>query len=221
MPEGSTGRGGGRSSRVAAVHAEWKRLAELLHGRDEKLRPIIEAVGSPRPPLWPHPFRGLAEAILYQQLAPKAADTIAARFRALEPPFPRPESILAWRAARFRAVGVSRQKTRYLKSLSERWVDRAWRRGWERLDDGALVERLTEVDGIGEWTAHMFLIFGLGRPDVLATGDYGIRRALALLHGLSEIPGPREIAGLVPHWRGMASIGSWYLWQGLDRKLLK
>lgn len=78
-----------------------------------------------------------------------------------------------------------------------------------------------EVKGIGEWTAHMFLIFNLGRPDILPIGDFGVRRGIQLLRGLPEMPLPKEIAALVPEWKGAASIGAWYMWRALDGKLLR
>lgn len=206
--------------RLNLVHGEWARLARELRDRDQKMRPIIDAVGMPTPSIGGQPFRALAESILSQQLATKAASAIIAKFTALERPFPRPQSITRWTPTKMRKAGVSGAKARYLKSLASRWTDKSWRRGWEKLEDVGLIERLTEVHGIGEWTAQMFLIFQLGRPDILATGDYGIRRALGLLHGLPEAPAPKQVRELVVHWKGMASVGSWYLWRALDRELI-
>ena len=88
------------------------------------------------------------------------------------------------------------------------------------MEDEAIIEKLIEVKGIGEWTAHMFLIFSLGRPDVLPTGDFGVRKGVQLLYGLKEMPHPKKMRDLLETWKGAASIGSWYMWRGLDSKLI-
>ncbi len=205
---------------MSDVQTEWRRLSEELGTRDPKLAPIIATVGPPVVRLRPEPYRALVESILSQQLATKAAGAIIERFRLNAPPFPKPEEVLRFRIEKFRRAGVSAQKASYLKALSKAWVDPKWRRGWNRLDDAALVERLVEVKGVGEWTAHMFLIFSLGRPDILPVGDYGVRKGIQLLYGLPEVPKPKEIAPLVPHWKGASSVAAWYLWRAVDRKLL-
>lgn len=197
----------------------WRPFVSRLREADKRLAPIILQVGPPRLRLQDDPFRALVSSILSQQLAVKAAETIIGRFRALGPSDAK--SILRLKVEDMRKAGVSGQKASYLISLSERWQDRAWRRGWAELSNDELVARLTEVKGVGEWTAHMFLIFSLGRPDVLPTGDFGVRKGLQLLHGLPEMPHPKTLPELVPHWRGMASVGAWYLWRALDSKLLK
>ncbi len=209
----------GRRKRPSPL-MEWKRLAGELASRDKHLRPLIQKIGSPALEFQPNKFRALVESILSQQLAPKAADAIITRFRALSPPFPDPEEILRWRVTKVTSVGVSRAKASYLHSLSEAWSDKNWRSGWGNLTDEALVERLIQVKGIGQWTAHMFLIFSQGRPDILPVGDYGIQRALQILLAQKTLPKPKEIPGLVPHWKGASSVASWYLWRSLDLKLL-
>lgn len=202
------------------VQTTWRLLSEELRGRDGKLAPLIEQIGPPTVTLVKDPFRALVESILSQQLAPKAASAIIERFRSSAPPFPKAEDIRSFRLPKFRKAGVSAQKAGYLKALSEAWGDPAWRRGWGKLEDAQLVERLVQVKGIGEWTAHMFLIFSLGLPDVLPVGDYGVRRGVQLLYGLGELPKPKEMAAHVGHWKGASSVGSWYLWRAMDRKLL-
>lgn len=199
----------------------WSKLADELCYRDKCLCPIIKSLGKPTIEFQTDRFRSLVESILSQQLAPKASQTIINRFRLLEDPFPKPNSIIRWRAARLRNAGVSPQKTKYLKALSYRWQDRLWRSGWEKLTDDQMVERLITVKGIGVWTAQMFLIFSMGRPDVLPTGDFGVRRGIKLLFKLNELPEPKEIPAMVPHWRGAASVASWYLWRALDAKILR
>ncbi len=203
-----------------ARNEEWKKLSSTLSKADASLRPLIARLGPPTLEFESNHFRALAESILSQQLATAAARSIIGRFKELERPFPKPSSILKWRIPQLRKVGISKAKASYLKALSERWEDATWRRGWVTLSDEILVERLTEVKGIGVWTAHMFLIFSLGRPDVLPTLDFGIRRGIQLLHRLPELPHPKKVPELVPHWKGMSSVASWYVWKSLDSKLL-
>ena len=200
--------------------AAWESLAKELEKRDKRLRPFIRDIGYPVLELETDAFRALAQSILAQQLATRAAEVIIERFRKLAPPFPRPSAVLSLTPRRLRTAGVSPQKMGYLKALAERWQDASWRRGWTHASDEAVVERLTEVKGIGVWTAHMFLIFSLGRPNVLPVGDYGVRKGMQKIFGLSELPLPGEMLQLVPHWEGAYSVGAWYLWQAQDRKLL-
>ena len=202
------------------VQSVWRKLARDLKERDRALSALIAQIGEPELALQANSFRALIESILSQQLAPKASQTIIERFRLLQPPFPRPEFLLQVKPSRLRSAGVSPQKAGYLVALSEAWQNRRWRRGWGALEDEELVERLVEVKGIGLWTAHMFLIFSLGRPNVLPVGDYGVRRGLQLLYRLPELPSPIEVPEIVPHWKGGYSVGAWYLWRALDRKLL-
>jgi len=204
----------------AQVRDEWGTLAKGLSERCRLLRPIIVTVGGPTLEINRNPYRALAESILSQQLAGSAARSIIGKFRQLESPYPRPESVIRWRVEKLRGAGVSAQKAGYLKALSERFLDKRWRRGWDRLEDAELIARLTEVKGIGEWTAQMFLMFSQGRPNVLPTLDYGVRKGAQLLFSLKELPTPKELPGLVKHWEGAYSVGSWYLWRALDQKLI-
>jgi DNA-3-methyladenine glycosylase II len=199
---------------------EWKSLADWLKKNDTKLAPLIREIGPPELNRVKDPFRALARSILSQQLATKAAESITKKFIALSPPFPKPEEILRLKLSQLRAAGVSAQKAGYLKSLSEQWQDPKWRRNWNDLSDDELVARLIQVKGIGEWTAHMFLIFSLARPNVLPIGDYGIRRGVQRLYGLSEMPLPKAVRSHVQHWDGAFSVGAWYLWKAQDKKLL-
>lgn len=198
----------------------WSSLALELSKRDVKLAPFIEQIGPPHFELRSEPYEALARSILSQQLATAAARTIILRFCELSPPFPSPEFVLKCRTPTLRKVGVSGRKALYLKDLAHFWRNATWRSGWEKLSDEELTNRLVEVKGIGEWTAHMFLIFSLGRPDILPTLDYGVRRGIALIHNLPTLPHPKELPGLVPHWKGAYSVAAWYLWKALDKKLL-
>ncbi len=200
---------------------EWRLKANALKKCDPRLAPIIESVGTPKLTFESDAFRALAQSILSQQLAVKAAQTIIGRFTELDPPFPSHKYLRRCRVTSLRKAGVSGQKSRYLKSLAEYWEDKKWRAGWSELSDEALTQRLTLVKGIGTWTAQMFLIFSLGRTNVLPILDFGIRRGVHLLFQLRKFPDPKEIPPLVQHWDGAYSVASWYLWQGQDRKVLK
>lgn len=202
------------------VNARWFDLSRRLGEAEPKLQPYITAIGPPQLKLDGDHFRSLASAILSQQLATKVAETIVGRVAALYPPFPKPKHLAGARIDKLRRAGCSRAKAVYLKSLAKKWEDKKWRRGWHDLEDAELIERLVEVKGIGVWTAQMFLIFSLGRPNVLPVLDFGVRKGLQLLFELDELPHPKAVPELVPHWAGMSSVASWYLWKSLDKKLL-
>ena len=204
------------------------RSAELLEtaardlaAADAAMAAIIRRVGPCRLRMtWrSHYFRALVEAIIYQQLSGKAASTILARFRALYPPrrFPTAQQILETPVSRLRRVGLSRQKIAYLKDLSQRAVAGAFpRRRLASLEDEHVVTHLTEIKGIGRWTAEMFLIFCLGRPDVLSAGDLGIRKAVQKAYGYKSLPAPGTVERHGRAWKPYRSIACWYLWASID-----
>jgi DNA-3-methyladenine glycosylase II len=195
----------------------WSELSRELQKRDEKLASLIDLVGPPSIKLRKNSFHSLSQSILSQQLSTKSARTIIGRFAKLSPPFPNAEIVLRLRKSQFQKAGVSPQKMGYLKSLAKHWSDPEWRKGWAKLSDNDLIERLTQVKGIGVWTAQMFLMFSLGRTNVLPVDDLGIRKGLQKLYGLPEMPHPKEVQGHVSHWEGAFSVGSWYLWRVLDQ----
>jgi len=196
-------------------------LRSLLR-RDPALRPLARRhpfPGFPRPPERRRSlFHSLARAILYQQLAGKAAATIHDRVVALGGGrFPRPEALLALPEARLRAAGVSRAKVAALRDLAARAADGRLRlAGLHRLPDEEVVARLTEVRGIGPWTAHMFLIFRLGRLDVLPVTDLGVQEGLRRLDGQAERPDPEAVAARAACWAPLRSVGSWWMWRACE-----
>jgi DNA-3-methyladenine glycosylase II len=166
-----------------------------------------------------HYFRALVEAIIYQQLSGKAAGTILGRFRSLYPSgkFPTPQEISTTPASRLRVAGLSKQKISYLKDLSSRALDGSFPlRRMAALEDERVIAHLTQVKGIGQWTAEMFLIFCLGRADVLSSGDLGIRKAVQRAYGYKSLPSPRTVARLGCQWKPYRSVASWYLWASVD-----
>jgi DNA-3-methyladenine glycosylase II len=164
-------------------------------------------------------FYSLVEAILSQQLSIKAAATIFRRFRELLDGKIEPPAILNLRDEQFRGVGISRQKMGYLRDLAQKWSDDhiAVRR-FAKMNDEEVIDALTQVKGIGRWTAEMFLIFCLGRLDVLPVGDLGFRNAVKRAYGLRRDPKPEKIAQMAEAWRPYRSIATWYFWESWDNK---
>ena len=163
-------------------------------------------------------FQVLSEAIVSQQLSAKAAETIYTRVRATAGDGPLTAvSILRTSDEALRAAGLSGAKTAALKDLAahEEAGDVPNLAQIRRMSDDAIVERLTVVRGIGRWTVEMFLIFRLGRPDVLPVDDYGVRRAFGLVYG-QETPSPKELAAHGARWAPYRTVASWYLWRALE-----
>lgn len=189
-----------------------------LRKRDKSMRKIIDACG----PYTMKPKRGyfvaLCRAIIGQQLAVAAAATIYERFRNLFPGGrPNPEALLSISKPRLRAVGLSNQKTAYLIDLAAHFSEGAIpNRRLSRMSDAEVIESLTAVKGIGVWTAQMFLIFVLARPDVWPTGDLGIRRALERSFSVSPEASLDDLEQVGEPWRPFRSYAAWYLWRSLD-----
>ena len=164
------------------------------------------------------PFRALVRAIIGQQLSTKAAATITARVNALCPGgMPAPEAFAALTDEQLRGCGLSTQKLRYLRDLCARVGDGSLPiHDLHHLSDDAVIEMLTTVKGIGRWTAEMFLIFRLHRPDVLPVGDLGIVKAVQRAYGLRKAPSPDRLTRIGDAWRPYRSIACWYLWASLD-----
>ncbi len=163
----------------------------------------------------------LVSSIVSQQLSTKAAATIFKRFLALFPDqhIPGAAAIAALDAATLRGVGLSGQKVSYLRDLTARLEDgRLTLDDLEHLDDEGVIERLVAVRGFGRWTAEMFLMFRLHRPDVLPVGDLGIVNAVQRMYRLRQKPDPKRLLKLGEAWRPYRSVASWYLWQSLQLK---
>lgn len=188
-----------------------------LRGRDQVLREVIDAAGPCALKLRRDRFAALAGSILSQQISTSAARTIRARLIERAGGRLAAEPLLALSDEELRACGVSAQKAGYLRDLSSRVASGALpldRIG--RLGDEEVIQYLTAVKGIGRWTAQMFLIFSLGRPDVLPHDDLGIRNAIRKLYGLPEMPRRDEMDRIAEPWRPYASVACWYLWRSLD-----
>jgi DNA-3-methyladenine glycosylase II len=192
----------------------------ILHLKksDPVMRAIIDRVGAYKIQHREPSFETLVRSIVYQQLSGKVASVILGRLIALLPDgVVTPDAILKLTPARMRKAGLSKQKTAYIRDLA-----RKTNKGHVKfealpdLTDLEVIEHLTQVKGIGVWTAHMFLIFALRRPDVLATGDLGVRIAIQKAYELAELPLPKQVEELAAPWRPYSSVAVWYLWRSLD-----
>jgi DNA-3-methyladenine glycosylase II len=198
-----------------------RKATNYLKKADPVLAAIIAQVGPCRMEFGPPEFHSLAEAIVYQQLNGKAAVTIFKRFAALAGEPVEPEGILKLTDAQLRSVGLSKQKSSYLKDMAERAA-----RGeldFSRLPamtDDEVIKHLTQVKGVGVWTAQMFLMFTLKRPNVLPTGDYGIQMAMRKHYKKRKMPKPEVMTKIAKSWEPYRSVACWYLWRSLDIKTM-
>lgn len=169
----------------------------------------------------PAEFCSLAEAIVYQQLNGKAAVTIFKRFAALAGEPVTPEGILKLSDVQLRNVGLSKQKSAYLKDLAAKTASGLLDfSGLQDLSDEEVIKHLTQVKGIGVWTAHMFLMFSLRRPNVLPTGDYGVQMAVKKHYRKRKLPKPKDMEKIARAWEPYRSVACWYMWRSLDIKTL-
>jgi DNA-3-methyladenine glycosylase II len=201
----------------------YEEAAQYLREHDPVLAPVIARAGITT--LRPHHnyYQALVGSIISQQLSVKAADTIERRFCELfgSAEMPTPQQILTKNIDELRSVGLSRGKAMYVRDLAEHVLD-----GSVKLDQFAdrsneeIITELVAVKGIGVWTAHMFLMFCMGRLDILAVGDLGIKNGIMKLYGLDHAPTPEEIEAIAHknHWHPYESIACWYVWHSLDNK---
>lgn len=201
-------------------------------------KPLVTKHGEPKLRRGKNAFQALARAIIYQQISGAAAQSVYRKFVGLfgialpksidwEKPsarkFPTPEDVLRMPDAKLRSAGLSAQKVAYMKDLALKFADGTIEhKRLDRMTSEEIVAHLTRVKGIGVWTVHMFLIFTLNRPDILPTGDLGIRKGFQILYGLRELPSPKKMEKLAKDWRAHASVASWYLWRIADgQKVVK
>ena len=197
-----------------------KVASEHLAANDKKLAPVIAASGPCR--IAPHGdhYGELVSSIVGQQLSTKAAYAIWQRVLALfGDKMPTPEQLIKIDGQKLRDVGLSWAKVSYVKDIAEHILDgRLDMEHIASMPNDQLIEQLTAVKGIGEWSAHMYMMFGLGRLDILPVGDLGIRKAAQNLYGLKELPTPEQLITIAGqnNWHPYESVASWYLWQSLD-----
>jgi 3-methyladenine DNA glycosylase/8-oxoguanine DNA glycosylase len=192
--------------------------SEELAKRDRVMRKLVKAHGPCRiPPSKDPHFHALAESIVYQQLAGKAAAAIFGRFRALFEGELTPEKVLRAPEKSLRGAGLSPNKMASIRDLAAKVADGTLPLDHvARLKDEALIERLVTVRGIGRWTAEMFLMFQLRRPDVWPVDDYGVRKGYANAYGLDELPKPKELFALGEIYRPYRTAAAWYCWRAVE-----
>ncbi|HLI84933.1 MAG TPA: DNA-3-methyladenine glycosylase [Bryobacteraceae bacterium] len=199
------------------THAISGSALDHLRRADPVLCEIINRVGEYRIEFREPSFESLVRSIIFQQLSGRVARVIFDRVAAAAGGRLTPRTILKLRPARLRSAGLSARKTAYIRDLARHTRDgKVVFEKLPELPDTEVIEQLTIVKGIGVWTAHMFLIFALRRPDVLPTGDLGIRAAIRKAYGLEALPKPAEIETLGQSWRPYCSVASWYLWRSLE-----
>lgn len=203
------------------MHLSLRRKAvRHLRRADPVMARVIETVGPCRLEIDPQPaFAALLESIVYQQLTGRAAATIHGRLlKALGVRrHPRPEHVAAAPDEVLRGAGLSRSKILAIRDLAARAASLPFRR-LGRMENDDIVESLTVVRGIGRWTVEMYLIFRLGRPDVLPVHDYGIRKAMQRAYRLRELPKPDRMEKIAARWRPYRTVACWYLWRSLEAK---
>ena len=190
-----------------------------LRRAEPRLHPLIERYGPPRLRRKRNSFHALAHSIIYQQLSGKAAQTIYKRFLQLFPTrsFPSPEAVHAMPISRLRSAGISRQKATYLHILAQTYIRGIIKpRTFGQMSDAEIKSVLTQLKGIGPWTADMFLMFSLNRPDILPVGDLGIQKGMQRLYQLPTLPDATDMRRLASPWQPFRSAGSWYLWRLVD-----
>ena len=192
-----------------------------LSNIDSTLAHLIEAVGPFEMEIrsMHSPFEALARNIVYQQLNGAAAAAIHARVLALFGGHRlRPQDILDAFDEALRGAGLSRNKIEALRDLAAKTLDGTvpTLANLKRMSDEEIIERLTQVKGIGRWTVEMLLIFRLGRPDVLPVGDFGVRKGFSLAYRMNELPTPKELAEYGGRWRPYHTVASWYMWRAVE-----
>ena len=219
--------GDGRSPSFRAAELSTfdpEEAVRALRGADARLAVLIDRIGPChlRPNGLQSPFHALLEAITYQQLTGRAAETILRRvhalFHARRPPGP--EEVLGAPVEALRGAGLSRAKVAAIQDLALKTLDGTVPPlgRLRRMADDEVVERLTSIRGVGPWTAEMLLIFRLGRPDILPATDYGIRKGFQAAFRTRGLPVPAAVLRRGERWRPYRSVASWYLWRALDTK---
>ena len=190
-----------------------------LKRADSVLAALIDRIGPCRMEYGPPEFHSLAESIVYQQLNGKAAARIFERLAARAGAPLTPSGILRLSEGEMRSVGLSKQKSSYLRDMAERTLE--GQLNFSRLgdlSDEEVIAHLTQVKGVGVWTAQMFLMFTLRRPNVLPTGDFGVKTAIKKHYRKRRLPTPRQMEKIAKSWEPYRSTACWYLWKSMDVK---
>lgn len=200
-----------------------QKAADYLSKADPVLAPIVAVAGPAAIVPNKEYYKALVESIISQQLSVKAAATISKRFTDLfkSDGFPEPGKILEQDIETLRSVGLSRQKATYIQDLAVKVIEGTVQFDHlDRLTNEEVIKELTSIKGVGVWTVHMFLMFCMGRMDVLPTGDLGIKNGIYSLYHLEDKPTPEQMETIANenNWHPYESVASWYVWHSLDNK---
>jgi DNA-3-methyladenine glycosylase II len=208
------------ADRIDAVLVE--RARRSLRRSDPVLGAVIRRVGACELRRRGDPYRYLVRSVLYQQITGAAGRAIERRLHAaFGGRVPLPAQLRVADTETLRGAGLSRQKIESIRAIATAFDERTLDgRRLARCTDEAVVEAVTRVRGVGEWTAHMLLMFSLGRPDVLPVGDYGVRKAARDLYALADLPKRKELEALAEAWRPYRSVATWYLWRSTELEAL-
>ena len=193
-------------------------LRHLSHV-DKRIEKLIDKFGPPNFNLMNNYYESLIRSIVYQQLSGKAASIIYERFLDLFvfDIYPEPKDILAVSIETLRSSGLSYQKVNYIRDLSEKWQDGTMNlTDIDSMTDEEISSELIKVKGIGQWTADMFLMFTLGRPDVFPFGDLGIQKGVMILTNMNRLPTQKEMERKTKKWQPYRTVAAWYLWKLVD-----
>jgi DNA-3-methyladenine glycosylase II len=198
---------------------EIQKALNYLRKSDSRMGRLIDEYGPPEFNPIDNYYESLVRSIVYQQLSGKAASTIYGRFKNLfnSKSFPKSKDVLTIPHETLRSVGLSHQKANYIRDLSDKWekgeVDLS---NLDQLSDEEISTELIKVKGIGQWTADMFLMFTLVRPDVFPFGDLGIQKGFMGLNKMDRLPTPKEMEMEADMWRPYRTVAAWYLWKSVD-----
>jgi len=187
--------------------------------KDPKFAKIIMQVGDYNVKITKNRYQSLVEAIISQQLSGYAANSIIKKFRKLyKSKFPKPRDVIKTSDSKLRTTGLSKMKIVYIKELSKKIESKELNmRKISTQSDEQVIEVLTDVKGIGRWTAEMFLIFSLGRLDILPVGDLGLKKGIQSMYSLKELPEKEQIEQLAESWKPYRTVATWYLWKSLQK----
>lgn len=192
--------------------------------KDPYLAPWVEKHGAPKWEERGDPFRSLVRSIIYQQVTGKAAASILTKFVSLfnSSEFPTPAQVLEKSVEDLRNAGLSGQKVAYVRDLAEKFLDGTIDPSqFSKMTNDEIIEHVVRVKGVGVWTAHMFLMTTLKRPDILPTGDLGVQKGFQIVYKLRSLPTHKKMEQLAKPWRAQATTASWYLWRAADEAKIK
>lgn len=187
--------------------------------KDPKFAKTIMQIGDYNVKITKNRYQSLVEAIISQQLSGFAANSIIKKFRKLyKSKFPKPRDVIKTSDSKLRTTGLSKMKIVYIKELSKKIESKELNmRKISTQSDEQVIEALTDVKGIGRWTAEMFLIFSLGRLDILPVGDLGLKKGIQSMYSLKELPEKEQIEQLAESWKPYRTVATWYLWKSLQK----